>query len=110
MLAFLVLASCSMTYGSLVAMALGTKPPAEASLSVSASSFLAGMGGSTLPAIMGWLVDLTHSFGPGFALLAALSLLAIICLVLFPPRPTGLWAAGASDAPVREHGIESAEV
>lgn len=89
-LAFVVLGCCSMTYGSIVAMALGRRPPGEAGVAVSAVSFLAGLGGSTLPAVMGWLVDRTGSFGPGFALLAALTCLAILLLAAFPPARRGV--------------------
>ncbi len=94
-LAFVVLGCCSMTYGSIVAMALGRRPPGEAGVAVSAVSFLAGLGGSTLPAVMGWLVDRTGSFGPGFALLATLSFLAILCLAVLPPTPhAATWRPG----------------
>lgn len=84
-LAFVVLACCSLTYGSIFAMALGRRPPAEAGVAVSAVSFLAGLGGSLLPAMMGWLVDHTGSFGPGFGMLSGLSYLAILFLALLPP-------------------------
>ena len=85
-LAFVVLGCCSMTYGSIMAMALGRRPPGEAGVAVSAVSFLAGLAGSTLPAVMGMLVDRTGSFGPGFALLATLSFLAILLLGTLPPK------------------------
>ena len=56
-------------------------------MSVSAVSFLAGLGGSTLPTLMGWLVDRTGTFAPGFALLATLTFLAIVLLAFVPPVP-----------------------
>ncbi len=86
MLAFVVLGCCSMTYGSIFAMAFGRRPPAEAGVAIAGVSFLAGLGGSALPAVMGWLVDRTGSFGPGFAMLAALSALAILFLAALPPQ------------------------
>lgn len=85
-LAFVVLACCSLTYGSIFSMALGRRPPGEAGVAVSSVSFLAGLGSSTLPTLMGWLVDRTGSFGPGFGLLAAVSFLAVLVLALLPPR------------------------
>jgi len=88
-LAFVVLACCSLTYGSIFAMALGRRPPAEAAVAVSAVSFLAGLGGSILPALMGWFVDHTGSFGPGFGMLSLLSYLAIVLLAAFPPGRNG---------------------
>ncbi len=88
-LAFVVLGCCSMTYGSIFAMAFGRRAPAEAGVAIAGVSFLAGLGGSTLPAVMGWLVDLTGSFGPGFGLLAGLTFLAILLLVLLPPAAIG---------------------
>ncbi len=84
-LAFVALACCSLTYGSIFAMALGRRPPAEAGVAVSAVSFLAGLGGSILPAVMGWFVDRTGSFGPGFGMLSLLTYAAILLLAAFPP-------------------------
>ena len=84
-LAFAALACCSLRYGSIFAMALGRRPPAEAGVAVSAVSFLAGLGGSILPAVMGWFVDRTGSFGPGFGMLSLLSYAAILLLAAFPP-------------------------
>ena len=89
-LAFVVLGGCSMTYGSIVAMALGRRPPGEAGVAVSAVSFLAGLGGSALAAVLGWLVDRTGSFGPGFGLLATITCLAIVLLAAFPPVRRGV--------------------
>lgn len=89
-LAFVVLGCCSMTYGSIFAMALGRRPAAEAGVAIAGVSFLAGLGGSALPTVMGWLVDVTGSFGPGFALLAGLSFLAILFLALLPPARIGV--------------------
>ncbi len=86
-LAFCVLGCCSLTYGSIFALALGRRPPGEAGVAVSAVSFLAGLGGSALPTLMGWLVDRTGTFAPGFALLATLTFLAIVLLALVPPVP-----------------------
>ncbi len=64
-------------------------------MAVSAVSFLTGLGGSTLPTLMGWLVDRTGTFAPGFALLATLSFLAILCLAIFPPTPhAATWRPG----------------
>jgi len=85
MLAFLVLGCCALSYGSIFAMALGGRPPAEAGVAVSAVSFLAGLGGSILPPAMGWFVDRTGSFGPGFGMLSLLSMIAIFLLAAFPP-------------------------
>jgi len=84
-LAFVVLGCCSMTYGPIFSMAFGRRPPGEAGVAIAGVSFLAGLGGSALPTVMGWLVDLTGSFGPGFALLAGLSFLAILTLAILPP-------------------------
>jgi NNP family nitrate/nitrite transporter-like MFS transporter len=95
LLAFVILGCCSLTYGSIFALALGRRPPGEAGVAVSAVSFLAGLGGSTLPTLMGWLVDRTGTFAAGFALLAALSFLAILCLALAPPTPhAATWSPG----------------
>jgi NNP family nitrate/nitrite transporter-like MFS transporter len=94
-LAFCVLGCCSLTYGSIFAMALGRRPPGEAGVAVSAVSFMAGLAGSALPTLMGWLVDRTGTFAAGFALLAALSFLAILCLALVPPTPhAATWRPG----------------
>jgi len=76
---------------------MARRPPGEAGVAVSAVSFMAGLGGSTLPTLMGWLVDRTGTFAAGFALLAALSLLAILCLAVFPPTPhAATWRPGDS--------------
>jgi len=85
-LAFAVLLCCTMTYGSIFAMAFGRRPPNEAGVAIAGVSLVAGVGAAILPALMGWMVDATGSFGPGFALLAGLSGLTTILLGILPPR------------------------
>jgi NNP family nitrate/nitrite transporter-like MFS transporter len=68
-------------------MAFGRRPPGESGVAIAGVSVLAGLGGSALPTLMGRLVDLTGSFGPGFALLAGLSFLAVLLLAILPPAP-----------------------
>ena len=98
-LAGLVLAICSVTYGSVVALALGGRPPAEAGAAVAWMLLLSNLCGAGLPAVVGWLVDATGSFGPGFALLAGLTGVAVAALPLHPqPAPDGAPAAGVRRA------------
>jgi len=86
LLAFLVLGCCSLTYGSIIAMALGSRPPQGGGKDVAAMLFVCNVPAAALPAIVGWMVDRTGSFAPGFALLAGLTGAGVAALPR-APRP-----------------------
>jgi len=83
-LACVVLACSSLLYGSIVTLALGRRPPAEAGVSVAWMLFLGSLGGAGLPTAVGWLVDGTGSFAPGFALLAGITFATVTLLPFYP--------------------------
>lgn len=83
-LACAVLACSSVVYGSIVTLALGRRPPAEAGVAVACMLFLASLAGAGLPTAVGGLVDGTGSFAPGFALLAGITLATVAVLPFYP--------------------------
>ena len=52
-----------------------------------------GLGGFMFPVVLGWFKQSYGSFGMGFALFAALSVLALINLLTARRRWVGLWLA-----------------
>jgi len=98
MLAFAVLGCCSLTYGPIVVLALGRSLSEEGARNVGSLTFLATLAASTLPAVIGWLVDRHGSFGPGFVLLGILTASAVVLLPSAKLQPAEAGGVSADPA------------